>query len=221
MIKELYYWFHKKTSKPEERGEYSAGRWQDIVRKQALTLCKEKKGRLLEAGCGEGLFLVPLAKYNKELKLYGIDVWVDILKKAKKRFKEKDLRYIQISQADAKKLPFKDGLFDTVMCINVIFNLKSWSATWRVLHEMIRVCKKGGTIIFDIRNTLNFMLYLKYKLARYYDETVKGLPLKTYALPKITATLRKHNFEVIKRVPVGFPHNMFSPILILEARRKK
>ncbi|MFC1599199.1 class I SAM-dependent methyltransferase [Candidatus Omnitrophota bacterium] len=220
MIKKIYYWFHNKTSKPEERGEYSAGRWQDAVRKKTLELCRGKQGRVLEVGCGEGLFLIALAGISKDAQIYGVDNWGEILQRAGEKKRKKKLKRIQLSQADAKRLPFKSKRFDAVVCINVIFNLKSWNATWRVLHEMVRVCNKGGSIIFDIRNTMNFPLYFKYKFAKYYDATVKDLPLKTYALPKITATLKKHNFEVVKRAPVGFPHNIFAPILIIEARRK-
>ena len=62
MIPKVYYWLHKKFSKPDERGEYSAGVWQDAVREKVFELCTFSSGKLLEVGCGEGLFLLKFSQ---------------------------------------------------------------------------------------------------------------------------------------------------------------
>lgn len=207
-------------SRPEERGEYSSGHWQEMVRAKALELCRRDEGNVLEVGCGEGLFLAKLAQEKRDLDIYGVDIWKDILDKAKKKFEENNITNVKLHHCDASSLIFENNFFDVVVCINVFFNLPSEGIFYKSLQEISRVCKSGGKIIFDIRNSMNPFLWVKYKLAKYYDETVKDLPLKTYRLKKVTLTLKQHNFEIINKIYIGFPHSLFAPIIIIEARKK-
>lgn len=207
-------------SNPEEQGEYSAGRWQDLVRKETLRLCQNDKGRLLEAGCGEGLFIVKLASQNKELEIYGIDNRMEILKKAEKKSEDSNCRNIKLIKADAGVLPFENSYFDTVVCINVIFNLPSEDVLRKVLTEISRVCKKDAKLILDFRNKKNPFLYLKYKLAPYYDETVKDLPLKTYTLKEMCMFAKEAGFIVEGKKMIGPGINIFTPIIILNLKKK-
>ncbi len=177
MIQRLYKWFHFVTSKPEEAGEYSAGYWQDKVRSSSLDLCKYKNGKLLELGCGEGLFLAKFGLSNPNVQIWGVDTRDNMLKKAEKRISENGIKTIKLQRGDAIALPFKNSFFDTVVCVNVLFNMASIDVIKMALREMGRVCAPGGYIIFDYRNSLNWLLRLKYNLARYYDPSVKDLPL--------------------------------------------
>ena len=221
MLKKFYHWFHKKISKSEERGEYSAGYWQNMVRATALDLCKRNTGSIFEVGCGEGLFLAKLAQESQNLKIFGIDIWKDILLRAKRRFENNRINSVGLVQADAVDIPFKDNCFDTVVCINVFFNLPLEEIFHKSFQEIARVCKKGGRVIFDIRNSMNPFLYAKYKLAKYYDETTRDLPLRTYRLSKVTSDLEKQNFKIINRINIGFPKNNLAPIFIVVARKKQ
>lgn len=220
MLKYLYTWLHEQMSQPGEKKEYSAGYWQNLVRAAALKRCHSGQGRLLELGCGEGLFLLPLAQRHKDLELYGVDIWQDIIEKARKRLRECNVTNVSLFRADAAGLPFADNFFDSVICINMLFNLPSEAAVTACFKEAARVCRKGGRVIFDIRNSLNPLLYLKYKFARYYDDTVKNLPLKTYRENRIRHILEAHSLEVADRVYVAFPHNAFSPVIVIEAKKE-
>ncbi|MHC4579814.1 MAG: class I SAM-dependent methyltransferase [Planctomycetota bacterium] len=220
MIKKLYYWLHERTSSPEERGEYSSGHWQQMIRAEALELCRCDEGNLLEVGCGEGLFLSRLAKERPGLDICGVDVWKDILDKAKNRFEEGNIANIRLYHCDASSLVFENDLFDVVVCINVFFNLPSERILCKSLREISRVCKSGGKIIFDIRNSMNPLLWVKYKLAKYYDETVRDLPLKTYRLKKVASLLKQHDFEIVNKRYIGLPRSVFAPVIVVEARRR-
>lgn len=219
MLKEFYYWFHKTISRPQERGEYSSGYWQDMVRTNALKLCESLDGNILEVGCGEGLFLTRLALAHKDKQIYGIDNCEDILQKADRRLKEKNIENVKLSCADATSLPFEDSYFDTVVCINVILNLDSIDVVKKALREITRVCKKEGKVIFDFRNSKNPLLYLKYKLASYYDKTVENLPLKTYRLEEILSLVEELDFKTIRKINLGFPLKRPAPIIILELKK--
>ena len=220
MIKKFYKWLHNITSKPEEANEYSAGYWQSKVRAVAIELCRKKKGKLLEVGCGEGLFLAELALANKELQIYGIDRWKVILQKADKRLNGKGIKNVSLSLMDAASLSFEDSYFDTVVCINVLFNLESLGVVKKVLIEIARVCKKNGRVIFDFRNSKNPLLYFKYKLAPYYDKTVKNLPLKTYSLEGMRSLSEELGFKIISDIPIGFFIKRIAPIIILKLEKQ-
>jgi hypothetical protein len=100
-----------------------------------------------------------------------------------------------------------------------VFNLDSLNSVKKVLSQMNRIAKLGGRIILDFRNSLNPLLYFKYKLAPLYDQTVKNLPLNTYFLSKMAGLLGEAGFEVTNSKPLGFFIGKFAPIIILEARK--
>ena len=75
-------------------------------------------------------------------------------------------------------------------------------------------------MIFDIRNKLNPLIYLKYKFAKYYDPTVAKLPLKTYSPFKIFRILKDNGFEIEMTIPVGFFIWILAPVIIVKAKKK-
>ena len=219
MLKKIYYRMHKLFSRPQERGEYSGGFWQDKIRAQSLLLCKDAQGRILELGCGEGLFLSQLVENNPNLEIFGIDNSPQRIKQAEARMIAKNIGKVSLSLQDATLLNFPDGYFDTVICINVVFNLDSLDSVKKVFSQTNRISKPGGRIILDFRNSLNPFLYFKYKLAPLYDQTVKDLPLKTYSLSRMVRLLKEAGFEVMSKKPLGFFIGKIAPIIILEARK--
>ncbi|MDD2689992.1 MAG: class I SAM-dependent methyltransferase [Candidatus Omnitrophica bacterium] len=220
MINKIYYWFHRLTSKTEQRGQYSAGHWQEKVRQEALSLCRDTKGRVLDVGCGEGLFLVQLKAQNPVLEIWGIDNNALRIEEAKRKCKEKDFQNINLTLEDSSKLNFEDEYFDTIVCINVFFNLRSFALVKQTLQELKRVCKKTGRIIFDFRNRNNPLLLFKYSLARFYDSTVKDLPLKTYSPGQIQSLLKDLGLEIVEKKFIGSPLKNFAAVIVLEVRRQ-
>lgn len=219
MLKKIYYFFHAKFSKQTERGEYSAGRWQNLVREAVLEKTQALSGSLLEVGCGEGLFLSALAKRNKNIKLFGIDIWDKILERARERFAADKMFGIEVMQADATKLPYENKRFDAVVCMNVLFNLPTDEMCYKTLSEMARVCKPGGKIVLDIRNARNPLLWVKYKLAPLYDETVKDLPLRTYKLKILLKQLEELGIKIVEVKPIDFPQNNLAPLFVITGEK--
>jgi len=211
------------ASRAEERGRYSGGLWQDRVRCEAAALCREGGLRALEIGCGEGLFLTRLAEDRRDMEIWGIDNNRARLAEAKKRAAEKELKNIHLLSGEGARPPFGGGYFDVIICINTFFNMESADSVNRTLFQMRRLCKKNGRIIFDFRNSMNKMLVLKYRLARYYDETVMDLPLKTFELGYIESLIRDIGFKVISKryIPGLFGKGwlkVIAPIIIIEAQ---
>ncbi|RJR21270.1 MAG: class I SAM-dependent methyltransferase [Nitrospiraceae bacterium] len=218
-IEKMYYRLHQAMSKPEERGEYSSGYWQYLVRQTAQDMCAMQKGRLLEVGCGEGLFLAGLIKAFPGLEIFGVDQWDEALSKSERRLNQ--LRPgVTLRRADASDLPFEDAFFDKVVCINVFLNMDSIAKVSSSLNEIARVCKKGSRIIFDIRNSLNPFLVVKYKLAKYYDATSRNLNLSTYKPAEIRVILKNAGFEIVRERPLFFPLKPMAPIIMFEGVKK-
>ena len=222
MLKKFYRWFYKKISNSKERGEYSAGVWPHRIRQKVINLCREYKGgKLLEVGCGEGLFILNLATANPQLEIVGIDNNISGLLSTREKCENKKFKNVKLIYADAVNLPINDEYFDCLVCINTFLNLESIKVVNHILGQMARVCKKKGKIFFDFRNSLNPFLRLKYKLAPYYDSTIEEnkLPLNTYYPKDIEDILRKLNFKIINRIYIGFPLKMLAPIIIIEAEK--
>lgn len=86
-------------------------------------------GKVLDVGCG--------SKPHK--RLFPDCEWVGI-----------DTRPVGEVLGDAEQLPFDDGSFDTVLCVNVLHLVES---PVRAMREMARVLKPGGHLVVIVPNT--------------------------------------------------------------------
>ncbi len=219
MFYKIYSFFLRLTSKPCEKGQYSAGYWQDKVRSQVIGLLRSSKGRVLEIGCGEGFFLARLAKEGPGLKLWGIDFNAERLKEAEKKFSRLESK-VSLSLGDANRLSFKENSFDAVVCINVLFNVPSVALLENILKEARRVVKNSGRIIFDFRNARHPLLKIKYRLAPHYDRSLKDLPLNCYTERRIEGMLRNLGLKIINKIFINpFISKKLSAIIIVEAQK--
>lgn len=218
-IERAYYFFHRAVSNPRSRGTNSAGFWQNAVRSRALALCRRRRGRLLEIGCGEGIFLLELSRANPELELVGIDNDAEIIRLGKQRVEEAKAKNISLVCREGDQAAFEDNTFDTIVCINVFLNI-DLGLIKRILAQMRRLCKPDGTVIFDFRNRLNPLLVLKYRLAPYYDKTIIGKQLNAFLPKDIFAALREAGFSVAHQYRLGFFFKPLAPLIIVEAKKR-
>lgn len=98
--------------------------------------------QMLELGVGTGLSL-PLLPRN--IDITAIDLSEKMLEQAKKRAKSLGLKRVQFRKMDATNLDFPDACFDRVFAAYFISTVPD---PVRVVHEMKRVCKPGGSIVF-------------------------------------------------------------------------
>lgn len=109
---------------------------------QTVVRANQFKGRLLEVGVGTGL---ALPHYAPHLSVTGIDVSADMLAKARQRVGEEGLSNIEsLVEMDATALTFEDASFDVATAMYVITVVPDPA---RVMHEMARVVKPGGTVL--------------------------------------------------------------------------
>jgi len=213
-LKRLGDLLRKIVSRKEEKGEYSAGYWPVKVRNKLLEVIPEY-GSFLEVGCGEGLFLSDLRKNKSNLSLTGVDLWEEILNKAKARFSNDP--GVTLVLGKGEKLPFSDNTFDTVAAVNLLINIKDKAVADNIVSELLRVTKLNGKILFDLRNKRSPFLKVQYGLAKFYDTEIK-VPLVTYKAEDFDGIL---GYNERKVYTCGFPKGKYAPILVIEAVKKQ
>lgn len=113
----------------------------EVFWKKALDTLEIKEGeRVLDVGCGQGLFLARLTKTYKA-KGMGIDVSNKSIEFARKNYARKNLSY---RVANATEIPFKVDSFDVVVSFDALEHIEDQK---RAVKEMVRVLKPGGKLL--------------------------------------------------------------------------
>lgn len=90
--------------------------------------------KVLEIGCGEGVFLHHLKDHLRGKEVHGIDLDPNELETAKK-----NIPFATLMTANGDHLPFADKSFDLVFCCEVLEHVEDPE---KVFREMKRVSKK-------------------------------------------------------------------------------
>jgi SAM-dependent methyltransferase len=117
--------------------------------------------KVLDVGCGLGLFAIGAAKRLKTGRVTGVDIQpADAARENAKLEGVTDK--IRIETADSLKLPFQNDSFDVVLSSLALHNLESVTDRAAALREMARVLKPGGrAAIFDILHTTEYAKVLQ------------------------------------------------------------
>jgi phosphatidylethanolamine/phosphatidyl-N-methylethanolamine N-methyltransferase len=115
---------------------------------------------LLEIGVGTGLTL-PL--YSPSIRITAVDVSAPMLAKARERAAQLPTRDIRLSLMDGERLDFPDGAFD---CVALPYVLSVTPDPARLVAEVRRVCRRGGTILVLNHFTGSNFWWLLERIAR-------------------------------------------------------
>lgn len=107
----------------------------------ASDLCNGSRFALLEVGVGTGLTL-PL--YPPGIQVTGIDISEEMLAKARQRAAALPGRDIRLHLMDGERMAFPDDAFD---CVTLPYVLSVTPNPARLVAEVRRVCRKGGSIL--------------------------------------------------------------------------
>ena len=125
--------------------------------------------RVLDVGCGLGLFLIGAAKRLKTGRAVGIDLWqaedlsgntpAGTLNNA---MIEGEAEKVEVHTGDARKLPFDDASFNVVLSSNALHNIYNAGERQTAVREIARVLKAGGRVlILDVRHTNQYAATLR------------------------------------------------------------
>ena len=118
-----------------------------IIKK--LVHYKNKIG--LDVGTANGAFALELAKDGAK-KVYGIDIAKRFIENARKKARKLKINNVEFKQADARELPFKDEIFDFVICTEVLEHVPNFK---KAIYEIKRVLKPNGEFLITVPNSLN------------------------------------------------------------------
>ena len=100
-----------------------------------------KRPRVLDLGCGDGRITALIAREGAEVT--GVDPSEVALERARAANPGLDFR----SSAPDGSLPFADGSFDVVVCMNVLEHVAD---TQRLMSEARRVLRSGGRLAIAV-----------------------------------------------------------------------
>lgn len=122
---------------------------------------------ILEVGSGGGLICEQLARRNAIA--VGIDPSEGALATARVHAQQNGLgQSIHYQQGSAEALPFADGSFSVIVCLDVLEHVRDLPAT---IREVARVLAPGGVFVFD---TINRTLLARAILIWYGEHFPSG-----------------------------------------------
>jgi SAM-dependent methyltransferase len=131
----------------------------------------EKGMRVLDAGCGAGRHLCEA--FRKEgVDVVGIDLkWGDLCQARGYLclMEQKNGGRWCVMKGDVTRLPFADGVFDIVVCSEVLEHIPDAAAA---LREIIRILKPGGDLVVSVPRYLPERIC--WLLSRAYHEEPGG-----------------------------------------------
>jgi SAM-dependent methyltransferase len=125
--------------------------------------------RVLDVGCGLGLFLIGAAKRLATGRAVGIDKWQQedlsgnnaagtLGNAATEGVADK----VEVHTGDARKLPFDNASFDVVLSSMALHNIYNADERQTAVREIARVLKPAGRVlIVDIRHTRQYATTLR------------------------------------------------------------
>lgn len=156
----------------------------------------DKKGRILEGGCGEGRIVYCMHAHGYEG--VGVDSAGKTIEKTRDQFPELDVRV-----GDVRKLPFPDNHFAGYWSIGVIEHFREGYQP--VLAEMQRVIADGGYLFLSFPY-MSPIRKLKARLGSYREYRGNGKDdFYQYVLDAdiVMRDLKARGFKFIERIPIG------------------
>ncbi|MFH1225427.1 MAG: class I SAM-dependent methyltransferase [Candidatus Diapherotrites archaeon] len=108
-------------------------------------------------------------------------------------------RRSRIAIADAAALPFRGGVFSSVVMSEIMEHMQDGGAA---LQEALRVLEAGGTLVVTVpnRNRMNRRILRALGM----NPPTNPLHLHEYSMDEITEKIKSHGFEVKKTTGCGF-----------------
>ncbi len=154
------------------------------------------KGKILDAGCGEGDFALHIAKTTDVKQVDGIDISQTAIKRCIKKAKENSLsEKTKFTTGSITNLPFTDSIFDSVFAFEIVEHIVD---TEKMFKEFNRVLKKGGylgitTVDFNLPKMIIIALFY---FETYFDPTTPHI--RFFTKNTLKKMLEKNGFKLLQ-----------------------
>jgi|APSaa5957512576_1039674.scaffolds.fasta_scaffold07776_2 ubiquinone/menaquinone biosynthesis C-methylase UbiE len=160
--------------------------------------CSKVKGKILDAGCGNGVITNYI--FLKNSQVTGIDISQGMIREAQKRYPK-----IKFQKMSMKELSFKDNSLDGIFCFQAFEHIPPKEQE-KVLGEFFRVLKEDGILMFNTNNRFypkRFLLAIlnkvKYPRSKFGEIDIDG-KTQTYrylsTFPELKKKLDKIGFKI-------------------------
>jgi ubiquinone/menaquinone biosynthesis C-methylase UbiE len=176
--------------------------WSDDFTEFLVETLRPRPGnRILDVGCGEGLAEVSIGRrHRSQIRMVGVDLVPAKVAEARRETAAHNQR-VAFAAADAVRLPFRDGAFDSTYCVAVLQHV---SQVEEAVAELARVTTEGGRVLaVEPDNT-----------ARYaYSSVLSAGPVFDTASRLFTAMSADHTRSAVgPRLPELFARCGIEPI---------
>jgi dTDP-4-dehydrorhamnose reductase len=151
---------------------------------------EKSKRKVLDFGCGSGLFVGELAALGYES--HGLDISSEAIKFGQ-------LQGIKnLAVLDSHKINYPDNTFDSILILDVLEHLEdeSWA-----MKEIERVLKPGGNVIIMVPAYM-FLWGVQDEVAHHYRRYTKSRLLKRVRETTSLSTLRSSYFNTFLFLPI-------------------
>ena len=187
------------TDEYEEKQAFVTGK--ALISATQSELLKEKKlGKVLELGCGTGLYTETMAKNSDSI--LATDLSDEMIEMAKK--KRGNLKNVKFQKANALNLEYENESFDTVFMANLIHVIGNAE---KLIRESNKVLKKGGSIIitsFAIEEMGFFnRISMGFRFIKTFGKPSKEATSEKTSSKYIASLLLNNGFELMKNIVLG------------------
>lgn len=176
------------------RGEYAKlarvynARWRHYLRTstdQTLAALDPKDSEhIVDLGCGTGFLLHQVAENNPSLQLVGLDISRQMLRQAQHAI----AGHVTLIEADARRLPFRDAVFDAAVVASVLQYLPGANL---LFAEVARVLRPGGRIVVTAWNDDALSTRLRTGWINWKSRA------PVYAHPNLPSLLQSVGFRIV------------------------
>ncbi|MDO8716090.1 MAG: class I SAM-dependent methyltransferase [Dehalococcoidales bacterium] len=197
-------------------------RHRSIFRRELEALAKRwQGGRLLNIGCAHGPDFVPFAS---NFDLTGIDFSQQMLKLAGK-YSHKFGFAAKLLLADARQLPFADGVFDHAIAVATYHHIPGGKEQPAAFRELWRVLKPEGEAFITVWNHWQPRFWRRGReitVPWRTGEVTRERYYYLFSYPELARLARQAGFKVLRTYPEStyhFPIKLFSRNICLLVRK--
>lgn len=150
-----------------------------------ISLNDEK--RILDVGCGSGLQMYELLSHHPSIKITGVDLSDEMLKKARDKLSTFPPERYKIIRGDVKDIKFRNN-FDRVIMIDLLGHLND---PLKVCKKLYSALKKDGRMVIITPSECCLYRVLKYPFMAYKP------PTRFYSKKEIRELLNNAGFNKI------------------------
>ncbi len=144
--------------------------------------------KLLDIGCADGNLTAKVAAYLPKSKVTAIDLYKKSIDFAKKKNPG-----IEFLVADARKLPFKNKLFDTVICVEALEHIPDNS---KAVAEVKRCLKDKGTFIVLQDTDSPVFNFIWFFWTKWKGKVWEGSHISCMKPKELVHLLKKNGFRI-------------------------